>query len=560
MPGLASLLAYRREWLRHDLAAGISVAAVAAPVAVAYAELAGFSPVVGLYTSILPLVAYALFGTSRQLIVNPDAAICAMVSAIVVPLAAGNAENYASLSVALALLTGVICIVAGVLRLGFVADFLGKPVLAGYMNGMALSIFLGQIGKIFGFPIQSERIIPRLVEFASKLPQTHLPTLAVGSITIILMIVLRQFLPKLPAPLIAVVVAITLCQVFRLDEKGVRMVGTMPAGLPPLRLPKFPMEVIDGLLEGAVGLALVSFTGSVIAARTFAARHQTNLDVDREFVALGFCNIAASVSHGFAVSGTDSRTAVNEMMGAKSQLSGLVAALALAAVLVFLTGPLRYLPIAALGAVLIVAASGLVDVFSLRQLWRVSRAEFAVAILTMVGVVAVDVLGGILLAVGVSLLLLLKRASRPADAILGRVPGLSGFHDVADEHEAITHTGLVIYRFPVAIVFFNAPYFKKRVMEIAAADQHLKWFIVDGGPVNSVDVTGAEMLGALGVELAERGVRFGFANLNKQVQRVLDRNGALESSGAVAVFPSLTSAVSAFVEVHAQEMLSPNRA
>jgi MFS superfamily sulfate permease-like transporter len=258
------------------------------------------------------------------------------------------------------------------------------------------------------------------------------------------------------------------------------MVGAVPAGLPALQLPKFPIEHMDGFLGAAVGLALISFSSSIIAARMFAGRQHTDLNVDREFVALGLSNIAAGFSQRFAVSGTYSHTAVNCTMGGRSQLSGLVAALALAAVLLFLTGPLQYFPIAALGAVLIVAAIGLVDIFSLRHLWHVSRSEFAVSIVTMVGVVAVDVLSGILLAVGVALLLLLKRTSRPADVTLGRVAGLSGFYAIAEEPNATVHPGLVLYRFESAIVFFNVTYFKRCVLEIVAACNHPKWLIVDG--------------------------------------------------------------------------------
>jgi MFS superfamily sulfate permease-like transporter len=256
------------------------VAAVAVPIALAYAELAGFPPVVGLYASILPLLAYALFGTSPHLIVNPDAAVCAMVAAIVAPLASGNTDAYLSLSVALAVLTGIICIVGGFLRLGFVADFLGKPVLVGFMNGMAVSIFLGQIGKVFGFPIESGGIIPRLVEFLSKLPQTHPPTLAIGVVTLAVMVGTRRFLPRLPAPLIAVVVAVALAQALRLDQVNVKVVGAVPAGLPAFRVPHLRMEQLNMIFGGAVALALVAFSSSMITTRSFAARHRLDVDVD----------------------------------------------------------------------------------------------------------------------------------------------------------------------------------------------------------------------------------------------------------------------------------------
>jgi high affinity sulfate transporter 1 len=545
-PGLAQLLAYRREWFRHDLVAGLSVAAVALPIALAYAELTGFAPVVGLYASILPLVAYALFGTSRHLIVNPDAAVCAMVAAIVTPLAAGDSDAYLSLSIALALLTGIICIAGGFLRLGFVADFLGKPVLVGFMNGMAVSIFLGQIGKVFGFPIESGGIIPRLREFVSKLPQTHLPTLAVGVITLAVMIGLRRFVPRLPAPLIAVVVAVGLAQVLRLDQKSVKVVGMVPAGLPSFRLPQLRMEELDMLFGGAVALALVAFSTTMIAARSFAARHRLDVDVDREFIALGACNIAAGLSQGFAVSGADSRTAVNDMMGGKSRVSGLIAAGVMAVVLLFLTGPLRYLPVAALRAVLIVASLGFVDLPSLRHLWRVSRQEFVVCVVTTLGVIAAGVLQGILVAVGIAILLLLKRTSRPPDAVLGRVAGL-GFHNVADYEDAVTHRGLVLYRFGSAIVFFNSPYFKKRVLEIVTGQSDIRWFVVDGSTINLVDSTGAQMIEALAAELTAGGVRLGFANCRSEIRATFERTGVLARIGPDFVFPTLKSAVNAFL-------------
>ncbi|MGH8509251.1 MAG: SulP family inorganic anion transporter, partial [Gammaproteobacteria bacterium] len=320
-PGLKLLFSYRREWLRYDLVAGVSVAAVALPTAIAYAQLAGFDPVVGLYASILPLLVYPLFGTSRQLIVNPDAATCAMVAAILVPLASGDPSTYLSLSVALAVLTGLVCIAAGSFRLGFLADFLSKPILIGYLNGIALSILLGQIGKVFGFPIESGRIVPRLVEFAGKLPETHLPTLGVGSVTLAVMLVVRRLFPQLPAPLLAVILGVALVKGLGLVGHGVAVVGEVPAGLPELRLPGFRLEDLEVLLGGAISLALVSFSSMMVTARSFAARRRYDIDVDREFVALGACNIAAGISQGFAVSGADSRTAMADVMGGKSQIT-----------------------------------------------------------------------------------------------------------------------------------------------------------------------------------------------------------------------------------------------
>src|SRR4029077_10018649 len=353
------------EWLRHDVVAGVSVAAVALPTAIAYAELIGFEPVWVLYSAILPLLVYAIFGTSRHLIVNPDAATCAMIGTTLMPLAA-HANSLTSLSVMLALFTGIFCILAGLLRLGFVADFLAKPILVGFLNGVAIHIFLGQIGKVFGFSMKSHGIVPSLLEFIQKLPQTHLATLAVGVLTIGVMLAGRRWLPRWPAPLLAVIFAVVLVYSMGLEGKGVAVVGQVPPGLPRLRWPEFEPEFIVPLLGGALGVALLSFSNAIVVARSFAAKGRYEVDVNQEFIALGACQIAAGLSQGFAISGADSRTAMNYASGGKSQVSAVVAAGMMAAVLMFLTVPLGFLPKAALGAVLIVAAIGLFDVEELR--------------------------------------------------------------------------------------------------------------------------------------------------------------------------------------------------
>ena len=546
-PGLRQLLDYRREWLRIDLLAGVSVAAVAVPTAIAYAQLIGFEPIVGLYAAILPLVAYALFGTSRQLIVNPDAATCAIFAATVLPLAAGDSDALRSLSMALAVLTGLVCIAAGVLRLGFVADFLAKPILVGYLNGVAISIFLGQIGKVFGFSMHSRGMIQMLIELAGKLHLTHLPTFAVGLTTLAVIMGSKRFLPRAPAPLLAIVAAVALVYGLGLEDRGVAVVGELPAGLPGLSWPHFDAENLKLLLGGALGVALVSFSSGMVTARSFAARNRYDIDVDQEFIALGACQIASGLSQGFAVTGADSRTAVNDAMGGKTQIVGLTAAATMAAVLFFLTEPLRYLPVAALGAVLIVAAVGLFDVAALRKMWRVNRSECVLSLFTTVGVIWLDLLVGILLAVGSALLLLIKRVSRPPDAVLGRVPGMRGWHEVAHHQEATIHPGLMVYRFSAAIVFFNAGYFKKRVLELVAGHSDIEWFIVDGSTINLMDITGAEMLDSLAEELTTRGVRFGLANVRRDVRNKLERAGAMERIGTNFVFPTLNTASDAFL-------------
>jgi high affinity sulfate transporter 1 len=546
-PGCEVLATYHRDWLKHDLIAGVSVAAVALPTAIAYAEIIGLEPVVGLYAAIPALLAYAVFGTSRHLIVNPDAATCAIIGATLAPLAAGDPELLAPLSVVLAIFTGLFCFIASSLRLGFLADFLSRPILVGFLNGVAISIFLGQIGKVFGFPMTSHGIIPCLIEFLGKVHQTHLPTLAVGLIALGTMVASKRLVPRWPGPLLAVVAAVAVVKAMNLEAAGVSVVGPVPAGLPRLHWPAFDPQFLQPLFGGALGVALVSFCNAMVVARSFAAKNNYEVDADRELMALGASQVAAGLCQGFAVSGTESRTAMNHAMGGKSQLAGLVAAAAMAVVLLFLTGPLRYLPKAALGAVLIFAAIGLFDVGALRRLWHVSRAEFAVAVTTTLAVIALDVLEGILLAVTLALLLLLKRSARPPDAVLVRVPGMKGFHDLAQHADGGATPGLLLYRFGAGIVFYNASYFKKRVLGFAAAQPGLKWLVIDGSTVNTIDSTGAETLEALAGDLNRQGIRLGLAGFRSETLAMLRRAGALSAVGADFVYPTLKSAMKAFL-------------
>ncbi len=544
-PGLAMLRGYQLGWLRYDVAAGLSVAAVALPISIAYAQLAGFPPAVGLYASILPLVAYAVLGTSRQLIVNPDAATCAMVASIVMPLAGGDAALYGALTASLTVLTGVACGLAGFFRLGFLADFLGKPVLVGFMNGIALSIGVGQIGNFFGLSLESGRVMPRLIEFASKLDGTHLPTLAVGVTTFVVMGGVRRFFARLPAPLVALIVAVALVEVFGLDHRGVAVLGAVPAGLPHVRWTPIPSAPVGALLSGAAGLALVSFTSGMITARSFAARNRYEIDVDREFIALGACNIAAGVSQGFAVTGADSRTAMSDLMGGKTQVTGLVAAAAMALVLLLFTGPLQFLPTSALGAVLISASLGLFDWRALVRLFRIHEGEFAVCLTAMLGVVTFGALQGIALAIALAMLVLLIRSSRPGDAVLGRVDGRQGLWDVANHEGATAVPGVVLYRFNASVIFYNAPYFRHRVLAVAASSPGATWFILDGAPIVHLDSTAADTIAVLADDLAAGGMRLAIGGVLPQVRQMLERSGALGRLGADAVFPTLMAAVEA---------------
>jgi len=507
VPGLPELRTYRRTDLPSDIIAGLSVAAVALPVGVAYAQLAGFRPEFGLYASILPLLAYALFGTSRQLIIGPDAATCALVAGAIGPLAAGNNELYVSLSVTLAFLAGVLCIAARFLRLGALADFLSKPILVGFLNGMALSIGLGQIGKIFGFPITKEGIFPRLIEFASNLRLTHLPTLWIGIAAFIILAMSAKLIPRLPAALAAMILTGAVVKLFGLDALGVKIIGVVPAGLPKLRIPSFPLEYLPRLCAEAAGVALIGFSSMMLTARSFAAKNRYEIDADQEFAALGAANIAAALSQGFAVSGADSRTAMSDAAGGRTRVTGLVAAVSIAAVLLLFTGPLKYVPVAALGAVLVTAAFSLLDVRTLKTFYQVDRREFALSLLATLGVATVGVVPAILVAVILALLRFVRLVSRPKVEILGSVPGLPGLHSIDRHPNAATIPGLVLFRFNAPIVFFNAPFFKRSVLETAeAAGPALKWFVIDMIPVTMIDITGVQAAADVIETLRARGV------------------------------------------------------
>lgn len=547
-PGMTKLLSYSfAEDFRHDLLAGLSVAAVALPVAVAYAQLAGFDPVVGLYSSILPLVAYAIFGTSRQLIVNPDAAVCAMVAAAVAPLAGGNGELYWSLSVTLAFLAGLFCIAASLLRLGAMADFLSKPVLVGFLNGIAISICLGQIGKLLGFSVESKRILPQLLEIFAKLPETQVPTLIVGAASLAMLFGMVRVLPRLPSALITLIAAGAVVALFRLDRHGIAILGPLRAGLPPLRLPTFPSDDIPSLLGGAAGLALVLFSSGMLTARSFAAKGRYEINVDREFAAFGAANLASALSQGFAVTGASSRTAVADAAGGRTQVTGLVAAATIAFVLLFLTGPLQYVPSPALGALLVFAAFSLFDTRTLREIWSIDRAEVGLAIITTLGVVALGAINGILIAVGLALVRFVKITARPKDEVLGTVDGLRGFHSVERHAGAKTFPGLVLYRFNGPLTFFNSDYFKARALAVAdAAGPRLQWFVIDAIPISQIDLTGLYVLRDLRERLKARGVTLIMAGRRTEILIWFREAGFYRPEHETWIFPTLRQALKAY--------------
>ena len=540
------LPAYRREWLSADVVAGVSVAAVALPIAIAYSQLAGVAPVYGLYASLLPLLAYALLGSSRQLIVAPDAATCAIVAAVVAPLAGQDPARYISLAAALAVMTGVFCIAAGLARLGFLTNFLARPILTGYLNGIAICIIAGQLGTLFGFSVAPTGFFRLLWQFVSKWGETHGPTLAVGGTTLALLLLLGRVAPKLPGPLVAVALGIACSAVFGLADHGVRLVGEIPAGLPPFAIPPIVGSDWEPLAIGAVGLAFISYNSAMVTARGFAAKNRYDIDPNQEFVALGVANIGAGALQGFAVSGADSRTAVNDSIGGKTQVTGLVVAAVLALTLLFLTGPLGWLPMAVLSAVLIKAAMGLFDLQGLTHLRRVSPQEFRLCVVTLLGVITVGVLPGVVVAVGLALLQLLVRASHPHDAVLGRNPRTNAYRDMTTDPEAESFPGLLIYRFDASLVFFNADRFKVRVNTVInTAPAGVRYFLLDAETMPHLDTTGAASLDQVCSDLEAEGIALAVAAAKSPVRTMLERTGLAARIGPNRMFLTLESAVEA---------------
>ena len=548
IPGLRVLRTYRREWLRSDLVAGLSVAAVALPIGIAYAQLAGFPPVVGIYSAILPPVAYALFGSSRQLIVNPDAAACAIVAATVAPLAAGDPSRYLDLSITLTFLTGVLCIAGGVAGLGAIADFLSRPILTGYLNGIALSIIVDQLGTLFGFEVPSGGFFRTLAAVVSRLGETHAATFLVGLLLFVLLRVLKHRSPKMPAPLIAAALGIIMVYALGLEQQGVAVVGAVPAGFPVPRIPPVGTSELWPLIVGACGIVLVSFCSMMTTARGFAAKNGYAIDVNQDMIALGVSDLASGFSRGFVVSGADSRTAVADSAGGKTQLTALVAAATMAVVLLFLTRPLAYLPTAALAAILVSSALGLFDVASLQRYYRISRSEFWLSVVAMLGVMTVGVLPGVLIAVGLALLKLLRLASRPHDVVLGLVQEKDDVYSAVEEEGGRTIPGLIIYRFDSSLLFFNADHFKDRVRAIIRnANTKPKWFLFDVESVPVLDITGADALEELRAELAGLGVVLAIARAKGLFRVMLDRSGVIEKIGRQHIFPTVHAGAQAFL-------------
>ena len=549
LPLLDNLKGYQGSWLRSDISAGVAIAAVGLPSAIAYPAIAGLPPETGLYASITPLVAYALFGPSRQLIVGPDAATMTVLAAVLTTVfasSAGSADRVTAAAL-LALIVGILCLIARLVRLGVLATFLSRPILTGFFAGISLSILVGQIKRVTGVQIESDGLISPILELLRQAGSIHWPTLVFALACFALLQVARFYRSPVPGPVIVVFVAVLLSYLFDFEGRGMTVVGNIPDGLPTFVLPRLEGLPIDGLLTGGAAIFLVSFGSGVIAARSFAALGGYRVDPNRELSGFGAANIAAGLFGTFPVTASDSRTAVNFAVGGRSQIASLVAAGTLMVVLLFLGDVLRILPVAALGAILAATALSLIDIDGLRRIWTVNRIEFIFALIALWGPIGLGVLNGVVIAIAATLVYLILQTMYPHDAMLGRIPGRDGFYKLHRMTEARPVPGFGACMVQDSLLFYNADYVRERLEVIAESlPKPTRWLVIDASAIPQIDSTAADMLGELQSDLKNRGVTLGLAELHTDARALLERSGVVEKIGPGMIFEGMEDALDAY--------------
>ncbi|NUS68284.1 MAG: SulP family inorganic anion transporter [Ensifer adhaerens] len=549
LPLLDNLKGYQGSWLRSDISAGVAIAAVGLPSAIAYPAIAGLPPETGLYASITPLVAYALFGPSRQLIVGPDAATMTVLAAVLTTVFASSAggADRATAAALLALIVGILCLIARLVRLGVLATFLSRPILTGFFAGISLSILVGQIKRVTGVQIESDGLISPILELLRQAGSIHWPTLMFALACFALLQVARFYRSPVPGPVIVVFVAVLLSYLFDFEGRGMTVVGNIPDGLPTFVLPRLEGLPIDGLLTGGAAIFLVSFGSGVIAARSFAALGGYRVDPNRELSGFGAANIAAGLFGTFPVTASDSRTAVNFAVGGRSQIASLVAAGTLMVVLLFLGDVLRILPVAALGAILAATALSLIDIDGLRRIWSVNRIEFIFALIALWGPIGLGVLNGVVIAIAATLVYLILQTMYPHDAMLGRIPGRDGFYKLHRMTEARPVPGFGACMVQDSLLFYNADYVRERLEVIAESlPQPARWLVIDASAIPQIDSTAADMLGELQGDLKNRGITLGLAELHTDARALLERSGVAEKIGPGMIFEGMEDALDAY--------------
>ncbi len=553
LPGLHTLKHYRVEWLHRDLIAGLVLTAMLVPVGIAYAVASGLPGIYGLYATIVPLLVYAVFGPSRILVLGPDSSLAAVILAVVLPLSGGDPMRAVALAGMMAVVSGLVCLLAGIARLGFVTELLSKPIRYGYMNGIALAVIISQLPKLFGLELDSDGPLASLWATGKAVlgGATNWAAFALGLGTLVTILLLKGN-SRWPGILIAVAAATAATALLDLDtHAGVAVLGELPQGLPAFAIPWISVADLGAVLIGGLAVALVSFADTSVLSRSYAARLRSPVDPNQEMVGLGAANLAAGFFQGFPVSSSSSRTPVAEAAGAQTQLAGVVGAAGVTLLLVLAPHLLRDLPISALAAVVIASAIGLFELTDLRRIHRIQRWEFWLSVACAAGVLVLGVIPGIGLAILIAVIEFLWDGWRPHSAVLGRVEGIKGYHDVTRYPEARRIPGLVLFRWDAPLFFANAELFRDRVLAaLDASPTPARWLVVAAEPVTSVDVTAADIVAELDETLLEAGIELSFAEMKDPVKDKLKRFGLFARLGADTFYPTLGSAVSAYLRAY----------
>ena len=547
LPLLATLRDYRLAWLSKDAIAGLSACIVSIPSVIAYAELVHLPAITGLYAALAAAIGYALFSSSRHVIAGPDAAIGLLAGSAILPLSGGDPARIVMLAAVLSLLSGAVLILAARLKLGVIADLLSRPVLIGYLNGASLVLIATQLGKMFGIKTEGEEFFEIVLTVIELLPETHLATFAFGVFLVGVLVALARWLPRVPGALALCTVAIAISFALDLGNHGVALVGEVPSGLPHLSIPRLRWADIAALAPAAVAIAFLAFSDGILLAQTFAEKNGYEVRPNRELVALGSANILAGLWQGFPVSASQSRTSIVDSAGGKTQVAQLVLAAGLLVFLFFLTGLIALLPKVALGAILIVTAIGMLEVASLSALYKVDRIEFAIGMGVTLAILIAGVVPGIILGLLLSLIAVLVEISRPDDAVLRRLKSDGKFHHCAEDDDAETVPGLLIYRLYAPLIFANARHVMTRIRTlVAAADPPVKWLVIDAQAIHDMDVTAAQRFAELHQELADDGVDVKIADAPRPFLDELARVGLSEEIGRQDFFVSVKKAAEAF--------------
>jgi len=553
LPGIETLRRYEAAWLPHDIFAGLVLATMLVPVGIAYAAASGLPGIYGLYATIVPLLVYALFGPSRILVLGPDSALAAVILGVVVPLSGGDPLRAATLAAMMAIVSGTICILAGIARLGFVTELLSKPIRYGYMNGIALTVLISQLPKLFGFSIEAEGPLRSLWAIGDAILEGKVNWVAFGiGLGTLMVILLLKDSKRLPGILIAVVGATAVVGALDLGTRyGVNVLGSLPQGLPGFAIPGITYGDIVPVLVGGCAIALVSFADTSVLSRAYAARLGTRVDPNQEMVGLGAANLATGFFQGFPISSSASRTPVAEAAGARTQLTSVVGALAIAILLLVAPKLLQHLPTAALAAVVIAAAIGLFEITDLRRIYRIQQWEFWLSMACFVGVAVLGVIPGIGLAIAIAIAEFLWDGWRPHSAVLGRAHGVKGYHDITRYPDARLIPGLVLFRWDAPLFFANAEFFRERVLDaVAKSPTPVRWLVVAAEPVTSVDVSAGDIVADLDKALHAQGIELCFAELKDPVKDKLKRFGLFAQLGEQYFFPTIGAAVSSYLEIN----------